>query len=93
MSTHCRACGRLMEGQGDICEACKENIRAEAMGKHRRVAKQTPKEAGKLDMGDKKRVKNKKSSSTPQDEEAEKNPHHFKSMAEYLEYLKGKRGR
>ena len=61
MSTNCRTCGRPMEGQGDICEACKEIIRAEAMGRQRKIAKQIPKEAGKLGVRDTKKVKDKES--------------------------------
>ncbi len=90
MSTRCLTCGRPMEGRGDICDACKEGIRAEAMGKQRKIAKQTPKEAGKLGAGNRKGVKDNDSLPTPHDEEAVKDPRHFKSMAEYLEYLKGK---
>jgi hypothetical protein len=93
MSTYCRMCGRPMEGRGDICETCKESIRAEAMGRQSKIAKQTPKEAGKLSVHDRKGVKDQKSLATPHNEEGEKKPHHFKSMAEYLEYLKGKGGK
>ena len=90
MSTNCRTCGKPMEGRGDICEACKENIRAEAMGRQRKIAKQIPKEAGKLGVRDRKEVKDKASMPTSQIDEEEKKPHHFKSMAEYREYLKRK---
>jgi hypothetical protein len=83
-----------MKGENNICEACKENIRAEAMGRHRKIAKQIPNEAGKQGMHDnRKEIENNHSLTTPQDEEEEKKPHHFKSMAEYLEYLKGKEGK
>ncbi|MCJ7663905.1 MAG: hypothetical protein MUO24_06655 [Desulfobacterales bacterium] len=89
MSTYCRVCGKPMEeGRGDICEVCQESIRAEAMGRQRRIAKDAPKGAGKLSARDRRIVKDKKSLPTPHDEEGEKKPHHFKSMAEYLEYLK-----
>jgi hypothetical protein len=82
-----------MKGEDRICEACKENIRAEAMGRHRKIAKQIPKEARKQGMHDnRKGIEDNQTLSTPQDEE-DKKPHHFKSMAEYLEYLKGKEGK
>jgi len=92
MSTHCRVCGRPMEeGQGNICEVCQENIRAEALGKQSRIVKNAPKGAGKPRVRrGREAVKGEKPLLTPHDEEGEKKPHHFKSMAEYLEYLKGK---
>jgi hypothetical protein len=91
MSTYCRVCGKPMEeGQGDICEVCQESIRAEAMGRQRRIAQDAPKGAGKLVVRAGRGVKDKKPLPQPHDEEEEKKPHHFKSMAEYLEYLKGK---
>ena len=92
MSTYCQMCGKPVDGQGNICESCKEGVRAEAMGKHRKIAKQTPKEAGKVGVRDRQGVQDQQSPATPQDEEEVKKPHHFKSMAEYLEYLKGKGG-
>jgi hypothetical protein len=93
MATYCRSCGRPMKGENNICEACKENIRAEAMGRQRKIAKKIPKEAGKQGMHDRRVIEDNQSLTTPQDEEEEKKPHHFKSMAEYLEYLKGKEGK
>lgn len=92
MSTYCQVCGRLMEqGQGNICEVCQESIRAEALGKQKRIVKNAPKGAGKPRVrGGGGAVKGGKPIPAPHDEEGEKKPHHFKSMAEYLEYLKGK---
>jgi len=92
MSTNCRVCGRLMEeGRGDICEVCQENIRAEAMGRQRRIAKNAPKGAGKQGVrAGRGAAKEKQPLPMPHDEEGEKKPHHFKSMAEYLAYLKEK---
>lgn len=90
MASYCRVCGKSTRG-GDICEACKENIRAEAMGRQRKIAKQVPTEAGKKVMHDRKEREDNKVLSTPQDEE-DKKPHHFKSMADYLKYLKEKGG-
>jgi hypothetical protein len=90
MPTSCRICGRPVEEGGDICEICQESIRAEAMGRQRRIAKEAPGEAGKLRLREKKEVIDKTSPLAPHDEEGEKKPHHFKSMAEYLEYLKKK---
>ena len=91
MASYCRTCGRSIEEGGDICEACKENIRAEAMGRHRKVAKQTPTKAEKRGMSDRKGEEDNQTLTTPHDEE-DKKPHHFKSMADYLKYLKGKEG-
>ncbi len=94
MSTYCRVCGKPMEeGQGDICEVCQQSIRAEAMGRHKKIAKDAPQGAGKLgklkgSVGQ--RLKDKKTLPQPQEQGEEKKPHHFKSMAEYLEYVKGK---
>jgi len=92
MSTYCRVCGRPMEeGQGNICEVCQESIRAEALGKQRKIVKNAPKGAGKPRVrpgGG--AIKGEKPLPTPHHVEGEKKPHHFKSMAEYLEYLKGK---
>jgi hypothetical protein len=90
MPTYCRTCGRLIEEGGDICDVCKENIRAEAMGRQRKIAKEAPKEAAKLRMRARKGVKDKTSPPTSHNENGEKKPHHFKSMAEYLDYLKRK---
>ena len=79
-----------MEGEGDICQSCKESIRAEALGRQVKSAKETKKESDKMSV----RVKNaeiKKSFQAPEQAEEEKKSHHFKSMAEYLEYLKGRK--
>ena len=84
-------CGRPMEEGGDICEVCQESIRAEAMGRQRRIAKEVPRETGKLRIRERKGEKEKTSPLGPQEEGGEKKPHHFKSMAEYLEYLKRKK--
>lgn len=90
MPKYCRICGRPMKGEGDFCEACQESIRAEAMGKHRKVAKEAQKGLDRVGIRETKGAKGKEDRRTPQEEEEEKKPHHFKSMAEYLEYLKGK---
>ena len=92
MSTYCRVCGKPMEeGQGDICEVCQESIRAEAMGRQKKIAKDAPQGAGKLrERVRGQRDEDEKMHTPPDNKEGEKKPHHFKSMAEYLEYLKGK---
>lgn len=91
MPTYCRVCGKPMEeGQGDICEVCQESIRAEAMGRQRRITKNAPQGAGKPKVRASRRVKDKKNLPQPEQREGEKKPHHFNSMAEYLAYLKGK---
>ena len=79
-----------MEEGGDICDVCKENIRAEAMGKQRKISQEAPKEAARLRMRGRKKVKDKESPATAHKEDTEKKPHHFKSMADYLAYLKDK---
>jgi hypothetical protein len=92
MSTYCRTCGRPIKGEGTICEACKENIRAEAMGRQRKIAKQAPTKLGKPNIYETKEHEDTQALTPPQDEE-DKKPHHFKSMAEYLEYIKEKEGK
>jgi predicted nucleic acid-binding Zn ribbon protein len=92
MSTYCRVCGKPMEeGQGNICEVCQENIRAEALGKQRRIVKNASKGGGKPRVhAGRGAIEEENPRPTIRDEEGEKKPHHFKSMAEYLAYLKGK---
>jgi hypothetical protein len=83
----------MEEGQGNICAVCQESIRAEALGKQRRIVKNAPKGGGKpraQAQAGRGATKGGKPLPTPHDEEGEKKPHHFKSMAEYLAYLKGK---
>jgi hypothetical protein len=80
----------MEEGRGDICEVCKESIRAEAMGRQRKIAKDAPQGAKELSVRTGRGTKDKNRSSATQDAAEEKKPHHFKSMAEYLAYLKGK---
>jgi len=89
MARYCRVCGRSIEGDDDFCEACKESIRAEALGKQRKIAKETPREGGKVGVRDTREgMKDKEPLPPSQHDVAAKKPHHFKSMAEYLEYLK-----
>lgn len=89
MARYCRVCGRSIEGDDDFCEACKESIRAEALGKQRKLAKEVPTERGKSGARDTREgMKENESPSSPPREEAPKKLHHFKSVAEYLEYLK-----
>jgi hypothetical protein len=91
MKRYCIICGKSMDGEGDICQACKENIRAEAMGRKMKNSKEVKKESDKISVRGKD-ADIKKSSQVPeQAEEEEKKSHHFKSMAEYLEYLKGRK--
>ena len=92
MPTYCHICGKPMEeGQGDICEVCQENIRAEAMGRHRKIAQEASPEKKQIRATKRKQALPGTSSAPPRDDEGEKQPHHFKSMAEYLEYLKKKK--
>jgi len=89
MARYCRVCGRSIEGDDDFCEACKESIRAEALGKQRKIAKEALAERGKSGGRDTREgMKENESTSSSHPEETQKKPHHFKSMAEYLEYLK-----
>lgn len=90
MRGYCSLCAKPMEGEGDICGACQERIRAEAMGRQRGTAQEAHKGSEKLNVPEKKVDKVKKDLRVPQEVE-EKKPHHFKSMAEYLDYLKGRR--
>ena len=92
MSTYCRLCGKPVEGEDEICKACKENVQAEATGKQRRIAKEASKGAGKSGVrGNVKEREEEQPPSASPDEEGEKRPHHFTSMAEYLDYLKGEK--
>jgi hypothetical protein len=89
MPTFCHICGKPMrEGGGDICEACQENIRAEAVGRHTRIQREAAKDNKKVSL-----PKGKQAPTivpaVPDGEE--KGPHDFKSMAEYLAYLKKKK--
>ena len=88
MPTYCHICGKPMEGGGDICEACQENIRAEAVGRHTRIQREAAKDNKKVSLPKGKKAPA-RAPALP--EEEEKGPHHFKSMAEYLEYLKKKK--
>jgi predicted nucleic acid-binding Zn ribbon protein len=90
MPTHCLVCGALMEGGRDVCEVCQENIRAEAMGRQRRIAKEVHRDAVTVRKREAKGAKTTISPPAPADAEGEKKPHHFKSVAAYLEYLKRK---
>ena len=88
MTTRCQVCGKPMEGPGTICSACQENIRAEAMGRHKKIAQEAAQEKKKASLPKGKKAPER--APAPPEEE-EKEPHHFKSMAEYLEYLKNKK--
>jgi hypothetical protein len=80
-----------MEGGGDICEVCQENIRAEAVGRHKKIAREVPQKAAQVRIRERKGVKKDTTSPPPpHSEEEEKKPRDFKSMAEYLDYLKKK---
>jgi hypothetical protein len=81
-----------MKGEDTICETCKENIRAEAMGRQRKIAKQTPTEARKGSKHNRKGREDNQSATALHDDGENRKPHHFKSMAEYLKYLKDKEG-
>jgi hypothetical protein len=88
MTTRCQICGKPMDGPGTICQACQENIRAEAVGRHKKIAREATKEKKKAGL-----LKGKKAPEMAPaiNEGEEKEPHDFKSMAEYLEYLKTKK--
>jgi hypothetical protein len=90
MPTRCAVCGKLMDSGEAICEICQENIRAEAMGRHKKIAKDAFKETKKLRVSKKRGALQGASAGPFHEDEAEKKPHHFKSMAEYLDYLKRK---
>ena len=74
-----------------MCEACQDNIRAEAMGRYRKTTKETKGTLERSRISERKGAKVEKDSSISEEgeEEGEK-PHHFKTMAEYLEYLRRK---
>ena len=91
MTGLCSICGKpLKEGEGPICKACEEQIRAEAAGRRQQVAR----DAARVTGGIEERVgKGKKPLSLERhrEDEKEKAPRDFGSLAEYLEYLKGRR--
>jgi broad-specificity NMP kinase len=80
-----------MEGGGDICEVCQENIRAEAMGRQKKIAREASPKATQLRVRGRKGAKGKTSLPQTQSVQEEKKPRDFKSMAEYLDYLKKKK--
>jgi broad-specificity NMP kinase len=80
-----------MGGGGDICEVCQENIRAEAMGRQKKIARETSPKATQLRIRGRKVAKGKTSLLQTQSGQDEKKPRDFKSMAEYLDYLKKKK--
>jgi hypothetical protein len=92
MARYCRVCGRRTEGDDDFCEGCKESIRAEALGKQKKIAKEVPGKGREVGNREKGGADDKEPLSPSHHEEEQKKPHHFKSMAEYLEYLKKKGG-
>ena len=90
MPTRCAVCGKLMDNGDAICEICQESIRAEAMGRHKKIAQEAFKERKKLRVSKKTETLQGATPAPPHEDEGEKKPHHFKSMAEYLDYLKRK---
>jgi hypothetical protein len=76
---------------GTICRVCEENIRAEAAGKHRRQAKDTFRETSAFGPSPHDAAESDEKSDTEEMADKEKRPRDFKSMAEYLEYLKRRR--
>jgi hypothetical protein len=91
MSKYCSICGKPTGKEGNICEACQDNIRAEATGKYRKTAKETKGTLERSRISERESAKVEKDSSiSEQGEEEGKKSHHFKTMAEYLEYLRRK---
>jgi hypothetical protein len=92
MPAYCRICGKPTKEGEDICQVCKESIQAEATGRQKGITKEASKGVGKSGVrGDRKRTKEEQPPSASHDEEGDKKPHHFTSMAEYLDYLKSKK--
>lgn len=86
----CSICGKpLEEGEGPICKACQQQIQAEALGKKEEIARNAEKVLRGLGKRGQPRI-TKKGPAVPERREGEKGPRDFRSLAEYLEYLKGK---
>lgn len=86
---YCKVCGKRLEETGDICRACKDQIWAEALGRKRERTRETDTPRSRVDSGGRKSGGEDHEESAA--DEGEKKPHHFKSMADYLEYLKKRR--
>lgn len=70
---NCHVCGKPLEpGEDFICKACEEQIRAEILG----AKEGERREAQKVTKGEE------------YPSRVEKTPRHFRSLAEYLDYLK-----
>jgi len=91
MSKYCKICGKEMQAGGDICRACEEAIRAEATGRQRKGAQLFHKPSDRVGIRDRKEIRKGAEQSGAEEEDTVKKPRDFKSMAEYLEYLKGKK--
>jgi len=86
---YCKICGKKLEETGDICRACKDQIRAEALGRKRTRARETDRPRSKEGSREQKSDPEEHEECTVDD--GKHKPRHFKSMADYLEYVK-KRG-
>lgn len=92
MAARCYVCGKeIEEERADICDVCEEAIRAEALGKQRQVAKDALRGRGEQTLRRQSSKEQQGVAPTP-DDVGGKKPHHFRSMAEYLRYLKKKGG-
>lgn len=84
---NCSICGKpLGPGEEVICEACKEQIRAEVLGERENIRR----ESERITKGKEYGPQRKSRTSHRQGEEKgqKKSLKEFKSLAEYLEYLK-----
>jgi len=88
--SYCKVCGKKLEETGDICRACQDQIRAEALGRKKERTRETDRRSGSLDSRERESGRENQEEDLAKDE-GEKKPHHFKSMADYLEYLKKRR--
>lgn len=90
MSEFCSVCGKpLQEGEGLICKACQQQIQAEALGKKEEIARNA--ERAIRGLGGRTHPRTAKRGPTlPERKDGEKGPRDFRSLAEYLDYLRGK---
>ncbi len=91
MGGKCLLCGAPVEEGKTLCKRCEEEVRAEALGKKKRVTQEAQKELKRLGWKGESGGPLPRGQEEIEGEEAEKKPRDFRSMAEYLEYLKGKR--
>ena len=84
---NCSICGKpLGPGEEVICEACKEQIRAEVLGERENIRRESERITKGKEYGSPKKARI--SNQQGEREEQKKPLREFRSLAEYLEYLR-----